>query len=130
MNENAKRWVEALRSGKFEQGQHALRKEDSFCCLGVACEISGIGTWSGDLYSVGGRSEANYLPKAVQSWLGLASRTGEGVNCDGYITLTELNDNAGKSFAEIANIIEANAERLFKHAAAAEGASPDGVTSN
>ena len=115
MNENAKRWVEELRSGRFEQTQHALRRDDAFCCLGVACEISGVGTWSGDLYTVGGRAEANYLPKAVQSWLGLISQTGEGVaDCDGYITLTELNDNGGKSFAEIADAIEANADQLFQ----------------
>lgn len=34
------RWVKALRSGKYMQGQNALRNGDEFCCLGVLCEIS------------------------------------------------------------------------------------------
>jgi len=32
-------WVKALRSGDYEQGQEALCKGGSFCCLGVLCEI-------------------------------------------------------------------------------------------
>ena len=56
LNENAKKWVAALRSGKFKQGKFALRKRTfrdglylrdgesphyvtEHCCLGVACEI-------------------------------------------------------------------------------------------
>ena len=39
MNENAKKWVKALRSGEFEQGTGYLRKGDKFCCLGVACAV-------------------------------------------------------------------------------------------
>lgn len=39
----AMKWVEALRSGEYEQGRGRLRVTDnagdSFCCLGVACEI-------------------------------------------------------------------------------------------
>lgn len=38
-----KLWVEALRSGKYKQGQNCLRdnskKTPSFCCLGVLCNI-------------------------------------------------------------------------------------------
>ena len=32
-------WIVALRSGKYMQGRQQLKKEDSFCCLGVACDI-------------------------------------------------------------------------------------------
>lgn len=40
-------WIKRLRSGDYEQGQGALRrrgfvgnnKPDTFCCLGVGCEI-------------------------------------------------------------------------------------------
>jgi hypothetical protein len=46
MNEVAevqKKWVDALRSGKFEQGQGFLHKSDGkMCCLGVACEVMGL----------------------------------------------------------------------------------------
>jgi hypothetical protein len=38
------RWVAALRSGNYEQGQSVLHQvnngEEQFCCLGVACAIS------------------------------------------------------------------------------------------
>lgn len=35
-----KRWVAALRSGKYEQGQSCLRSGgDEYCCLGVLCDI-------------------------------------------------------------------------------------------
>ena len=40
MNENAKKWVAALRSGEYKQGQYNLRSDqDHFYCLGVACDL-------------------------------------------------------------------------------------------
>ncbi len=38
------KWIAALRSGKYEQGQDVLFNEESntYCCLGVACHIIGI----------------------------------------------------------------------------------------
>ena len=30
----------ALRSGDYKQGRLALRKDDAFCCLGVACDVA------------------------------------------------------------------------------------------
>lgn len=33
------KWVAALRSGEFKQGKHYLHKGETFCCLGVLCEI-------------------------------------------------------------------------------------------
>ncbi len=36
-------WVEALRSGKYTQGQLMLRTPDNdFCCLGVLCDITNV----------------------------------------------------------------------------------------
>lgn len=38
--EYKKRWLEALRSDKYEQGTGVLRtSSDEFCCLGVLCDI-------------------------------------------------------------------------------------------
>ena len=39
-----KRWVKALRSGKYKQGLGALKATDSegkprYCCLGVLCDL-------------------------------------------------------------------------------------------
>ena len=44
MNEYAKKWVEALRSGEFKQGKYQLKTFDEegntrYCCLGVAEEV-------------------------------------------------------------------------------------------
>ena len=47
MNQEIKqKWVEALRSGKYKQTTYVLRREDSYCCLGVLCDIAGRGKWS------------------------------------------------------------------------------------
>lgn len=34
-----KRWIEALRSGKYAQTKDVLRNEEGFCCLGVLCDV-------------------------------------------------------------------------------------------
>lgn len=46
MNENAKKWVEALRSGDYKQATGVLTRvndkgePESHCCLGVACQVA------------------------------------------------------------------------------------------
>lgn len=41
--ENLRRWIAALRSKKYQQGRGSLWCDDnSFCCLGVSCEIEQI----------------------------------------------------------------------------------------
>lgn len=35
-----KKWINALRSGKYKQGRYALQDSNNgYCCLGVACKI-------------------------------------------------------------------------------------------
>lgn len=46
-------WVGALRSGDYIQGREHLRSTngagiDQFCCLGVLCDLSGLGQWTQD----------------------------------------------------------------------------------
>lgn len=36
---NRKKWIQALRSGKFKQGMVYLEKNGKHCCLGVACRV-------------------------------------------------------------------------------------------
>jgi hypothetical protein len=36
---NIKSWIEALRSGKYKQGEGWLKSNDRFCCLGVCSSI-------------------------------------------------------------------------------------------
>ena len=48
---DVKKWVKALRSGEYEQGEANLCKEDEisgdydYCCLGVACDVLVEGDW-------------------------------------------------------------------------------------
>ena len=119
MNENAKRWVEALRSGEYDQANGALRNGDGFCCLGVACDLARVelGTeWeeSDDgAARLAGSSSFGYLPVGVQRWLGLASNDGSfWPGGGGTETLASLNDD-GKTFSEIAAVIESEPEGLF-----------------
>jgi hypothetical protein len=82
--------VKRLRSGAYKQGEAALRKKgedgepDTFCCLGVMCEVAveaGVVTvryggderWSYDYVSPDGTDESAYLPPAVIEWAGIVS---------------------------------------------------------
>src|SRR6185437_10576766 len=83
--EHRKLWIEALRSGKYKQGEQALhRVEDDthkFCCLGVACEVAvknGVEiSVESDLYVYMYDKNAAILPKIVMSYYGLSSKTGD-----------------------------------------------------
>jgi hypothetical protein len=44
MSSKRQAWLEALRSGDYQQGRGALKQKDEgngvvYCCLGVACEV-------------------------------------------------------------------------------------------
>ena len=42
MNELVKKkWVEALRSGIYDQDKLKLKTDEGYCCLGVLCDILG-----------------------------------------------------------------------------------------
>ena len=98
---NRKKWVEALRSGKYEQTKGTLKTEDKFCCLGVACDISGLAGWTDDdLYM----RRLSYLPIDVADWLGLEDREGAFRIGNELVYLSALNDK-GYTFEMIANII-------------------------
>lgn len=38
-----RKWVNALRSGKYHQTRGNLQDEDGYCCLGVACRVFATG---------------------------------------------------------------------------------------
>ena len=118
MNENAKKWVADLRSGKYKQGKGSLNCDGKLCCLGVACEVAiqngvkvqVIKTKIDDASYDGG---FGFLPESVRDWLGLRTVDGEYKTGDcHYTSLAKLNDK-GKTFAEIADIIEGEPEGLF-----------------
>lgn len=105
---NIRRWVEALRSGEYKQGKHALHPKDTFCCLGVACDISGLGSWTDGAYDhKGGICGSNStLPYFVRDWLGIDSVNPELQFPRSYLTASEANDDKRRSFDDIASAIE------------------------
>lgn len=121
----AKKWIKALRSGKYEQGTKALCYEaDSirYCCLGVLCDLyreENGGRWKEtaecvtqgrktiNMMSFGGQNEC--LPEKVRKWAGMKSVVG---NYDSrYDSLADRNDE-GTSFKRIADIIEKNVGKI------------------
>lgn len=100
-----KKWIEALRSGKYKQTKGVLRNESGFCCLGVLCDISGEEWEPG--------SDGEFYAKGMSSWSvisgDLRAELGpdENVCDDVHDKLTDMNDY-GSSFEEIADWIEEN----------------------
>lgn len=114
MKRSVKLWLEALRSGKYEQGKDQLVEgqpgEERYCCLGVACAVyNKHHKKKVDLYS-GEQFALRMDKKVVKQWLGLRTTLG---HCNAGYTLTRLNDR-GTSFSKIADIIESEPEGLFK----------------
>lgn len=116
-------WVQALRSGKYEQGRAWLHNADTdeYCCLGVLCEVAkenGVEmsvrneTRSFDtvtLYDM----DSQFLPPSVASWAGLNVDESPTVHTQNPYTgeenqysLVDLNDEFQWSFNKIADIIE------------------------
>jgi len=119
-----KRWVEALRSGKYQQGRLSLRNtSNQFCCLGVLCDIAkdelGLDwilkeEWS--KYQID--NNCTVLPSSLKELIGIGGCLGiiidatklsseYGIPSDTkYTTLVELNDYWRLSFNQIADILE------------------------
>ena len=97
-------WVAALRSGEYSQTRGFLRVEDSFCCLGVLCDLHSKATgtpWVGDSYGYW----STVPPQIVVEWAGL-ELPDPVIIPDTGLSLTGVNDDMDKTFAEIADIIE------------------------
>jgi hypothetical protein len=108
MNQDIKaKWISALRSGEYEKGTERLKLDNTFCCLGVLCDIhskeKGI-EWVDDGIYIESRS---FLPVPVIEWSGVIKGNPILLSKDLNIrTLSSLNDS-GSTFLEIADLIEA-----------------------
>lgn len=92
-------WADALESGDYKQGVGQLKHGDSFCCLGVLCDLYSSTCW-GDLI----KDEVEFLPKLIQKWAGMQSRSGYIRIGGKEYNLAQMNDE-GITFDEIADII-------------------------
>lgn len=106
------KWVAALRSGEYMQGSGRLRRPDdnSFCCLGVLCNIHAQkhpAVASQERYACQYLGAECYLPDEVVKWAGLVSRIGGRVVIDGCSGTLPMHNDSGKTFAQIADAIEA-----------------------
>ena len=104
--------VKALRSGKYRQTQNSLRSGGSFCCLGVACDISGLGEWHIKEYLYIYLKKTERLPKEVMKYYGFKNIVGAFFRDGHKDSLMGLND-IGVSFEKIASIIEREPEGMF-----------------
>ena len=110
------KWVKALRSGEYSQGRYSLKIDDDYCCLGVLCDISGLGRWEPDKhvpdqyqYVVDGGSMGKvHVPLEVGRTVGLTYSSGMFYGG----ALSNQND-MGMPFEKIADLIESEPEGLF-----------------
>lgn len=116
LTKNQKLWLEALRSGLYQQSGHALEPyPQSYCCLGVACKVAeahGVTV----VYAEGKLSGGNLLDQpAVMEWLSLRTPDGQiDPTNNKTATLTSMNDVFHKPFADIADFIETGEHDLFE----------------
>lgn len=127
--EARKLWTDALRSGEYEQGKFSLCKVspirgESYCCLGVACEVyqkhiggltihqyDSVRTYQGSAVS---------LPGIVAEWLDITTcGSMETEDWDGSRSLVNLNDWKGLTFSDIADVIGSPESTLYPYGQAA-----------
>ena len=111
MNARVKRkWIAALRSGKYEQGQGWLMNGEKYCCLGVLCDVfekekkqkMWIHREWGQVNVRVFMGNTHYLPPIVVKWAELDSSN----PMIGGVLAENLNDRDNRSFKYIADEIE------------------------
>lgn len=113
----AKQWVEALRSGRYQQGIGSLNKYDRYCCLGVLTDLylkETNQTWkeNGDDGKCPELSETlacshMFLDPRIQTWAELSD--------DRVSNFITMNDRRQWSFEQIAAEIEKMNDSAEKH---------------
>jgi len=105
------KWADALESGNYKQGRWWLRPNlvegdengpDTFCCLGVACDLyaknTKKGKWDGEKFRTNkyDENDAN-PPEPVTEYFGISIETAE--------KLVDMNDEKHNTFKTIAKFI-------------------------
>lgn len=115
------KWLEALRSNKYKQTRSVLKRGDSFCCLGVLCDVADHDKWQcisdtqdGETYSIWEWEDEECVPPEELLKLVDIDCDEPKFNLEKYEPLkknelgilTEMNDRKDKIFAEIADWLE------------------------
>ena len=110
--EIAREWAELLESGAYQQGKTVLaqvtKDGKKYCCLGVLCELAikhGVHLEvNREQDNITYDDRLGLLPSSVLEWADIVSTDGD-VHLGAGEYASELNDNLGYSFQEIAQII-------------------------
>ena len=92
-----KKWVDALRSGKYRQSRGALKGQRGYCCLGVLASLAGVEDEKLKKYS--GDPLNNF-------GIELPVHANKRERADTETCLISLNDDAHYSFKKIADWVE------------------------
>jgi hypothetical protein len=93
-----KKWVAALKSGKYKQGKCSLKNTDNtYCCLGVLCEVFidegnelDVRTTENNVVEYNGQT--SYPPTAVREWAGICHVSGHASSAN--YCVAAVNDTA------------------------------------
>jgi len=108
------KWVKALRSGNYRQSTGYLRSEDEkgykYCCLGALCDITDSNRWTENGFWGDKNNCLNNCLNDVNPLYDILGPDGSikdiNIGTRSYCWLTNINDHAGLSFSDIADIIE------------------------
>jgi len=105
------KWLDALRSGKYDQTTGQLRLGSCFCCLGVLCDVVDPKGWDDDnqeWHDATAEEDGNYYGSTREiSELPDRFRSRIGMTIEDQQCLVNMNDVERKTFSQIANYIEA-----------------------
>lgn len=106
MNAEVKqKWIDALRSGKYNQTKGCLHDNTGYCCLGVLCDVVDPNGWDkGDGFR---ETIWNYKEEVDDLLLPPTLVEDLDIDEDAPVELSDMNDN-GTPFAEIADYIDKN----------------------
>jgi len=101
------KWIEALESGKYNQGKNFLKVCDGgefkYCCLGLLCELKGIPSETEQKNSTASKNIFTFGPRTTMITDELGQEV--GLRNTQLTDLAHMNDS-GKSFNEIAQEIK------------------------
>lgn len=104
-------WVKELPN--YRQGFGTLHYGESFCCLGVLCDLAvkakvirppTLPSIDDLNYKYGEEEERTFLPRKVMDWAGMKTSEGK-ISFRAVSSLAMLNDK-GETFERIAQVIE------------------------